>query len=152
MHKGVILLMKAGDRKEAEAKAEEFLNSGYGDGRVWDWYVIGGRWTGLLTGYEPEKDPRNIETCSLCKGTGTRTDWLKSTSPEWVKECNGCNGCLGTGKSVKFSFVEVDDNIMPCTPEVVAKINEYSPDQAKKREADIAKDLEKWGKAGTSKA
>jgi hypothetical protein len=27
----------------------------------WDWWSIGGRWTGFLDGYDPEADPRNQE-------------------------------------------------------------------------------------------
>lgn len=47
MHKGVILLTKAEDREEAISKVHEFLSE-HGDGKVWDWYVIGGRWSGTL--------------------------------------------------------------------------------------------------------
>jgi hypothetical protein len=47
MHKGVILLTKASDKDEAIENANTFLE-GYGDGDVWDWYVIGGRWSGTL--------------------------------------------------------------------------------------------------------
>ena len=35
----------------------------------WDWYQIGGRWTGALSGYNPDEDPANLE------GNGTRTKW-----------------------------------------------------------------------------
>jgi len=47
MHKAVILLVKAKDKFEAKEKADEFLDA-YGEGRVFDWYQIGGRWTGAL--------------------------------------------------------------------------------------------------------
>lgn len=46
MHKGVFLLVPASDREDAESAAIEFLNQ-YKD-RVWDWYQIGGRWSGVL--------------------------------------------------------------------------------------------------------
>ncbi len=46
MHKGVILIVTAVDADNAKLKAEEFL-SDYRD-KVWDWYVIGGRWSGTL--------------------------------------------------------------------------------------------------------
>lgn len=59
----------------------------------WDWWSIGGRWTGVLDGYEPDKDIRNIETCWLCHGTGVRSD---------MAVANGCNGCRGLGVSVKW--------------------------------------------------
>jgi hypothetical protein len=47
MHKGVICLTKATDRDDAVSNVETFLEQ-YGDGDVWDWYVIGGRWSGTL--------------------------------------------------------------------------------------------------------
>lgn len=47
MHKGVICLTQAADRDEAISNVESFLEQ-YGDGDVWDWYVIGGRWSGTL--------------------------------------------------------------------------------------------------------
>ena len=47
MHKGVILLIKTSDKDEAKDKVQEFMVQ-HGDGDVWDWYVIGGRWSGTL--------------------------------------------------------------------------------------------------------
>ena len=54
----------------------------------WDWYQIGGRWSGHLDGYDPEKDPKNIEKCTLCGATGKRFDMVVAS---------GCNGCSGNG-------------------------------------------------------
>lgn len=132
MHKGVILLVAADDRNQAEEKANEFLQ-GYEE-QVWDWYVIGGRWTGTLTGYDPTKDERNIEVCRLCSGTGDRKDL---ELPDWKKECNGCNG---TGKCVKFSFIEVDDNVQPLTNEHTKKVVQgWAKDWEKVRLAEVEK-------------
>ncbi len=47
MHKGVILLTQAVTKEEAKDNVEHFLEP-YGNGDVWDWYVIGGRWSGVL--------------------------------------------------------------------------------------------------------
>lgn len=47
MHKLCICLTKAQDRDDAISNVESFLED-YGDGNVWDWYVIGGRWSGTL--------------------------------------------------------------------------------------------------------
>ena len=58
----------------------------------WDWYQIGGRWTGHFDGYDPEQDPQNVETCPLCVGTGDRPD---TNQP-------GCNGCGGKGQRSKW--------------------------------------------------
>lgn len=66
------------------------------DGSRWDWWQIGGRFTGQLSlvEYDPAKDPDNIELCWLCNGTGTRTDMMVVA--------NGCNGCRGTGHKTKW--------------------------------------------------
>lgn len=82
-----------GDPDEAVAKVmapyyEEANPEGW-----WDWWQIGGRFTGTLTDYDPSADPANIEVCDLCGGTGTRGDMVVE---------NGCNGCLGTGRRVNW--------------------------------------------------
>jgi hypothetical protein len=64
----------------------------YNPDSKWDWYQIGGRWTGALTGYDPGKDPANQEQCSLCGGTGKRTDAIALAHPPLQKSCNGCDG------------------------------------------------------------
>ena len=96
--------------------------STYNPQSKWDWWQIGGRWTGHWSpDYEPEKDPRNTETCRMCQGSGMRTDIVelhgKLASGEWVAEserpafakdwtaddCHeylgktGCNSCQGKG-------------------------------------------------------
>jgi|TARA_Y100000034_G_C6901063_1_gene416776 hypothetical protein len=55
----------------------------------WDWYQLGGRWTGVLDKeYDPNKDPKHQAPCELCNSTGIRKD----------KFVDGpCNGCNGTG-------------------------------------------------------
>lgn len=53
MHKGVILIVKATTSDEAVSAAKEHMDD-YGDGDVWDWYVIGGRWSGTLNSRNKE--------------------------------------------------------------------------------------------------
>jgi hypothetical protein len=60
-------------------------------GGQWDWFQIGGRWTGMLDGYDPSKDPANWRTCDLCDGTGTRT--VPTGDPDFKPEPGRCNGC-----------------------------------------------------------
>lgn len=87
----------------------------------WDWYQIGGRWTGHFDGYDPMADPKNQEICWLCHGTGVRADpvGVKLGYDARVIEVGGfydieadhprlgqigwCNGCNGKGISVKFA-------------------------------------------------
>lgn len=72
-------------------------------GAFFDWYQIGGRWTGELdTDYGPTADPRNTETCELCDGTGVRPGGLERFGQAWFDSCNGCNGCSGIGARVKW--------------------------------------------------
>ena len=62
------------------------------DGGFWDWFQIGGRWTGALDGYDPEKDLFNHKKCDLCDGTGKRQN------PPNIGAGNyPCNGCKATG-------------------------------------------------------
>jgi hypothetical protein len=67
----------------------------------WDWWQIGGRWTGVFDDYEPRLDPDNVETCSLCRGTGMRDDpgavAHRLENPDYT-----CNGCNGVGVDVKW--------------------------------------------------
>lgn len=64
---------------------------------LFDWYQIGGRWTGAFDGYEADKDPCNIEKCPQCSGSGMRDDDIgrqsRMTDPSYT-----CNGCSGKGE------------------------------------------------------
>lgn len=75
----------------------------FADGSRWDWWVIGGRFSGLLDGYDPTQDPVNIKICDLCSGTGERPGGREQFGDAWHEWCNGCNGCHGTGQTLKFA-------------------------------------------------
>lgn len=82
----------------------------------WDWYQIGGRWSGVhVPDYQPETDPSNIEHSKICGGTGFRHDGVgknaRAGDPTYT--CNGCgtyngdkkcwqHGECGPGKKVKW--------------------------------------------------
>lgn len=68
-----------------------------------DWGDEGGRYQGLLDGYDPQGNPENWEACDLCGGTGTRPDGLERFGPEWVEQMGGCNGCQGKGERLKWA-------------------------------------------------
>lgn len=44
---------------------------------VWDWYQVGGRWTGKYSEYDPEDDPRNADEVRGYKAerTGRKIKW-----------------------------------------------------------------------------
>jgi len=66
MHTLVILLTKAEDKEEAISNCEEFLEQ-YGEGDVWDWYVIGGRWDNYLSPQEnTEENTYNVLPLADC--------------------------------------------------------------------------------------
>lgn len=83
----------------------------------WDFWGVGGRWTGAHDGYDPRQDPENYETCDLCDGTGLRNDAIgqKARLEDSSYTCNGCTywndkketwgyGPFGPGKSLKLAF------------------------------------------------
>jgi len=86
----------------------------------WDFFLVGGRFTGWFDGYNPEQDPDNFQPCSLCAGTGKRQqlpppievrklragEWVTKldhsrTTREYMESLGGCNGCGGTGRCLK---------------------------------------------------
>jgi hypothetical protein len=77
----------------------------------WDWWTIGGRWTGSLDGYDPRTDPANLEPCDLCGGTGDRAAWRNEPRQNQVP--SGCNGCDGKGIRVKWTLAPHDGDIQP---------------------------------------
>jgi len=95
MHYYVLAIL--GPTNHPEAKLDELLKPFYES--EYDWYQIGGRYTGMLTGYKPSDDPKNVEVCEQCKGTG---DNKNLEPPEWKKQCGGCNGCRGKGVRAKW--------------------------------------------------
>lgn len=105
MHYFVTVLVPRTE-KDIEAAVEKILAKT--EGKKWDWFQIGGRWTGVYDGYDANKDPKNWETCSLCQGTGTRRDAVVMAGGG-VKEgfCNGCSHHakeygLPVGKAIKW--------------------------------------------------
>jgi len=56
------MLTKAKSRDDAKDNVESFLEP-YGEGNVWDWYVIGGRWSGTLNEKNREFEKKVKELC-----------------------------------------------------------------------------------------
>jgi hypothetical protein len=97
------------------APHQEWQKSEDDYGGVWDWYVVGGRWTGEWATYDPWEDPDNQEICRTCNGTGERPGGKEQFGAEWYVWCHGCNGCSGTGTHVKFA-----PDFKPCTDDVLS--------------------------------
>lgn len=91
------------------APHEEGMDGGH---ELWDWWALGGRWSGTLSGYDPYTDPVNQKRCWLCDGTKLRNDELgkqaREANPEYT-----CNGCSGTGLMTVHpsEFVPHDGNV-----------------------------------------
>ena len=86
------------------APHREAYNGGDTTG-FWDWFQIGGRFTGVHDGYKPSEDLRNHEECDLCNGTGFRDDdtakRLRADNPGFT--CNGCSDHRAPkGRAVKW--------------------------------------------------
>lgn len=86
----------------------------------WDWWTIGGRWTGYLSGYDPRTDIANRETCDLCAGTGRRDDAVgrqaRIDDPKFT-----CNGCGGVGIRGPTQWARHPGDIME-VPRVLSKV------------------------------
>lgn len=92
---GQCLQSFAADWSGVRPNAESVYGSYTNPNKKWDWWQVGGRYSGrFLNGYAPEDDPINQEPCYLCGATGTRKD----------RDPNGteCNGCQGTGIKTKW--------------------------------------------------
>lgn len=62
--------------------------------KKWDYWTVGGRYSGRLKpGYDPEKDPANLEPCH-CKG--------------WGGDTPNCRHCNGSGESARFPSKWID--------------------------------------------
>lgn len=98
----------------------------YNPNGLFDWYQIGGRWTGSHGRYNPAEDISNYETCKWCHGTGLRNDEVgikaRRENPDY--KCNGCctygengkmeAGYFGAGMALKWNteWVNHESNIV----------------------------------------
>lgn len=118
-HASILVALSPEDIKEADNDIEKAIghqmapfNEGgewFADGSRWDWWQIGGRFSGRFAtpDYEPSQDPRNQESCRLCDGTGKRDDMLGAEARKHDPNYT-CNGCGGKGISTKWPTDWVD--------------------------------------------
>jgi hypothetical protein len=97
MHFSVVIYLK--EKEEYENQVNDILESFK---EHYDWFQIGGRWSGNLGNSNPEDNPDNWETCSICNGTGMRNDELgketRKENPAYT--CNGCSTIDSNGNMV----------------------------------------------------
>lgn len=87
----------------------------FADTSRWDWWQIGGRYSGQLVGHKWWMESAQYTPCKFCDGTGTRDDTVGRMNPmprehhEDSDGCcpfpiigTGCNACHGTGMQAPF--------------------------------------------------
>lgn len=72
MHYSVLVVFSHEDEQVTESAVECVIHEA--EGIHWDWFQIGGRWTGLFDGYDPEKDELNLEPNGKAKWP---TQWAR---------------------------------------------------------------------------
>lgn len=94
---------------EFQMKPFDEKSEWFAEGSRWDWYSIGGRYSGKFAPawYDPQSDKRNFELCCVCSGTGMRMDAIgiehRQRDPDYK-----CNGCHGRGQKLMFPTSWVD--------------------------------------------
>lgn len=116
-HFAVIVLVGKNDNIEraVERLLEPYNEDGewFREGSKWDSWVIGGRWTGGLDGYDPTTDPRNLETCKFCEN-GICTQRIADQYPAYQDGVGKtCRQCKGTAKVVKWQLAPHSGDVMP---------------------------------------
>lgn len=106
----------------------------------WDWWTVGGRYSGSFECLNPYDDPRNKKSCWLCGGTGIRRDDIGDAQRK-IDPTYTCNGCNGTGRMLKHASEFVDEgnyitieNLRAIEPQ----LKQHAESERKKRIDDIA--------------
>lgn len=113
----VALVPDVADVEDAVSAAMAPFDENVHDDGHWDWWVLGGRWTGVWSEYDPAEDPANYETCFICHGTGIRSDALglahRRHNPGYT--CNGCGQYGRPGRQLKHAadWVRCAEDVLP---------------------------------------
>lgn len=95
------LVIVVSEEKPSMHSIDEALRPYYE--REWDWFQVGGRWTGYLDGYDPDTDPKLQEKCKWCEGTGTTTENVGREFPAYKPNVGQkCYQCKGKGSSTAW--------------------------------------------------
>jgi hypothetical protein len=114
MHFSNLVIIEKPEDGDIDGAVESMMGE---PGEWWDWFSIGGRFTGWFDGYNPNTAPANIITCNVCGGTGIRPGGLGQFGAEWFDGCHGCNGCNGKGTHVTWptEWGRHDGDVVPLT-------------------------------------
>ena len=131
MHKGVICLTQATDKDEAISNVESFLEN-YGDGKVWDWYVIGGRWSGTLNAKNhefQEKAAEHFKAAYPNEESPFLTTKMVEEQAEQLQSIWTSIGGTGLNPYARSSYDDKgqEDDSVPLT-ECAAVVNEWKVD------------------------
>jgi len=154
MHKGVILLLKANNREDVISKVNGFMEQ-YGNGNVWDWWRIGGRWMNAMAPMDKIKEYNKLmkELLGWVDGQfGYSTSELEKNRDKLqeIWENLGLKGKHPYYYNAGFSFdmpedgeyydilplSEAIDKVIDWTKEIENKAEEYFNDMLKAREED----------------
>ncbi len=130
MHKGTILLCKAVNRESAVSEIREFMEC-YGESKVWDWYVIGGRWTGLLCQNKDKFDKKAKEILKPKDGMIQQSE-IEAKQPklQQIWEDLGETGQNPYCDHYKLPDTGQDSDITPLA-RCLAKVNDWHQDSIK---------------------
>ena len=136
MHKGIIILVKAENREDAKCKVDEFMES-YGNGDVWDWYTVGGRWNGNLAPKEKlEKFTEKVNKILVKSEEGwlfqSEVDKKQEDLQKAWEEC----GLEGLNSYCNHYKLDDDGNVYDIVPleSCLSTVQEWMRDLTKEKE------------------
>lgn len=141
MHKGIIFLIKTDSKAEAINTTEEFLE-GYKN-NVWDWYSIGGRWTGNLSLFYPDF----IKKSKMILTTSQNEVNKKQPELQNLWESIGAKGPNPYANHYNLPDRGGEYDILPLS-DCISKVKEWQQtiEDAKKKEAEAKEWLAEGGR------
>lgn len=93
------------DKDCPDCDGEGSYESNYNPDARWDFWIIGGRWSGFFDlSYDPNRNPDNWEFCSICGGTGFRNDSVgrEARKKDASYTCNACGNARKYGAPLGY--------------------------------------------------
>lgn len=112
-HFAVVVLSNDGQSVDDLLAPYDENGTWFAEGSRWDWWVVGGRFTGALTNYDPTTDPANWELCGYCDD-GITTRRIADMYPAYEQYIGQtCIQCKGTSKVLSFQLAEYEGDVVP---------------------------------------